>query len=562
MPQNDTFTRFVTLLRWITAAIGLGWTILLPSSLSLTLASIAIWAYAILRSFKPLDYRGNTRRAVTQTAIEIAMALGAVITTGDWLSPNMFCLFVPLVAAGLSFGAPAALLVAGIETIVLSLVSIFRHVTATAGQIITWSGELFLIAIVASYSRTLLTRAEAISRVAEKRTRELAHANSLLSDLDRLSRNLSVKLDSRDAVRSALDRIVGSIPCEVALICLARNNNTEWDASAAYGTNVGTLLSKANMPVNAFHAATSLNQSVTTMKNEHNGFDLRSLHAIYTPLVVRSQTIGFVAIERTHDTAFSAEELAAAQELVDEAALTIDNARCFERLQTRGSARERIRIARDLHDRLGQSMAYVAFELDRLRAATEDPAMKSELVSLGNDARSMLSELREALSDLRTEVTDDAGLPETLKSYLGRVETRSGLETRLTVMTQTRLGIGKERELWRIAQEAVANAERHADAALIEVIISETDVYFVIEIKDDGIGLSSDESRVDQVNASASYGITGMRERAELLGATLSIEELQPKGTIVKVELPLTLQDVSPTSGEAPFAPVDPLGRK
>lgn len=549
MVRLDAFTRFVTFLRWITAAVGLGWTILLDYSLSLVIASLVVTIYAAFRSLRPLEYRHTSKTTFIELTVEVAIALGAVIVTGAWSSPFMFCLFVPLVAAGLSLGASAALLIAGVQTSVLSLLILLGQTVAPAGQVITWSGELFLIAAVASYGRTLLSRAEAISRVAERRTRELAHANAMLADLDRMSRDLSVSLDSRDAIQTSLEQIVGEIPCDVAIVLLSRADGMGWEVAAAHGIIQQRIIPRDELPAQA--AAAALGSEVTignflpddrdqgSGTSTDHGFDPASRFGLYAPLIIRSHSIGFIALERKDATPFSQTEAVQCGDLAHASALTIDNARCFERLQTRGAARERIRIARDLHDRLGQSMAYVAFELDRLRTSFPEQPLALELTNLRDDARTMLGELRETLSDLRTDVNENVDLAETIAAFLQRVERRSGIETTLQADAQPRFGIGRQRELWRITQEAVANAERHADASIIRVTLHETPDSFCLTIEDDGTGYTPN-SADGQHDLPASYGIAGMHERAELLGGHLSIEPRSPKGTTVMVQMLLS----------------------
>ena len=101
----------------------------------------------------------------------------------------------------------------------------------------------------------------------------------------------------------------------------------------------------------------------------------------------------------------------------------MDNARWFARLRTVGADEERTRIARDLHDRIGQSLAYLAFELDRIvKADGQAKPVGTQLERLRADVRGVIGEVRDTLYDLRTDVTDTKDMPATLREFLDRVE--------------------------------------------------------------------------------------------------------------------------------------------
>ena len=109
---------------------------------------------------------------------------------------------------------------------------------------------------------------------------------------------------------------------------------------------------------------------------------------IYSALRARGSLIGLISVERTNDDAFAARDLELLNRFVEPAALAVDNARWFNRLRTVGADEERTRIARDLHDRIGQSLAYLAFELDRIvRAADKGENVREPLDNLRHDVR-------------------------------------------------------------------------------------------------------------------------------------------------------------------------------
>ena len=141
----------------------------------------------------------------------------------------------------------------------------------------------------------------------------------------------------------------------------------------------------------------------------------------------------------------------------------------------------------------------------------------------------MIREIRDTLSDLRTDVSDSRGFEETVSDFAERVADRSGLDIDVAIAATDRMPIMQERELWRITQEAMVNVERHADASRIEVNWTSDGARGVLEIVDDGRGFTMGESgRVD------SYGLVGMRERAGSIGATMEVLSAPGKGTTIR----------------------------
>ena len=146
--------------------------------------------------------------------------------------------------------------------------------------------------------------------------------------------------------------------------------------------------------------------------------------------------------------------------------------------------------------------------------------------------RGVVREVRETLYDLRTDVSDDQDVSRTLHTYASRVEERSGLDLDVRTESSGRLPILQEREMWRIAQEALTNVERHADADNVNLHWSCDGTRALLEISDDGQGFEMDESgRID------SYGLMGMRERASSIGALLEIHSTPGEGTTIRCSL-------------------------
>ena len=233
-----------------------------------------------------------------------------------------------------------------------------------------------------------------------------------------------------------------------------------------------------------------------------------------------------IALEDVAPEVYGREQQDILESLSSLLALSIDNARWFGRLRTLGAEAERARIARELHDRVAQSLAYVAFELERMHGI---PGEKdAEISELRVVVRDIVRELRETIYQLRSNVSESEDIVMVAAGYLERFAERTGIRTQWLPDASSALPYRIEQELWRIGQEALVNVERHAGA-------SEVTVRW--EVHDGTARL---------VVTGEHYGLVGMRERADAIGAHLAIESRPGGGgTRVAVEVALNGQQAS-----------------
>ncbi|MBT2687177.1 sensor histidine kinase [Bacillus sp. ISL-47] len=201
---------------------------------------------------------------------------------------------------------------------------------------------------------------------------------------------------------------------------------------------------------------------------------------------------------------------------------------------------ERKRLSRDIHDGPAQMMANVMMRSDLIERVYNErggDAALTEIKDLKKMVRSALYEVRRIIYDLRPMALDDLGLVPTLKKYLQTIEeyhsttkikfANLGLEKRLPAQYEV--------ALFRLIQESVTNALKHAEAQEIVVKLEINQNRVAAVIKDNGKGFNIQEKKRQ------SFGIIGMRERVELLEGQLSIDSKAGKGTIVIIQIPLTL---------------------
>lgn len=192
---------------------------------------------------------------------------------------------------------------------------------------------------------------------------------------------------------------------------------------------------------------------------------------------------------------------------------------------------ERQRIARDLHDEIGQVLTAIVLRADSL-ARRSPPALQPDLEALREAARSGADEVRHLARRLRPEALDELGLQSALLALCAAASGHADLPIRKHLERVPGLTSEQELVIYRVAQEALTNVARHAAAGYAEVSLERTadgDVH--LTIRDDGVGLPDDP-------ASAGTGLRGMRERALLVGAELTAERRPAGGTKIVLALP------------------------
>ena len=195
--------------------------------------------------------------------------------------------------------------------------------------------------------------------------------------------------------------------------------------------------------------------------------------------------------------------------------------------------RERLRIGRALHDEAGQTLTAIALEIER--AADDGPAAQRErMAAIAAQLHASLDEIRRISRDLRPEALDDLGLVNALIALTSRADRQSGVRIERRFSDQLPpLPIELELVIYRVAQEALTNVLRHAQASHCRVELESKDGEVELRVIDDGVGMAS-----PAVNAET-IGIEGMRERALLASGTLGIESRPGEGTRVTLRLPV-----------------------
>jgi len=190
---------------------------------------------------------------------------------------------------------------------------------------------------------------------------------------------------------------------------------------------------------------------------------------------------------------------------------------------------ERRRVARELHDEIGQVATSLTLEIDHAAQAA-DPEVRRRLAEAREAARELSERVNAIVRRLRPETLDDLGLASALTVLADRLVEQSGVRVVRRLDAEPELPEEVELAIYRVAQESMTNIARHAGAAQVELRLTIGSDAVLLSVVDDGAGVDGNP---------AGNGIRGMRERAMLLGGTLRIAESAAGGVDVRLSLPL-----------------------
>ena len=257
------------------------------------------------------------------------------------------------------------------------------------------------------------------------------------------------------------------------------------------------------------------------------------------PLRRTGETIGVLAVAARDASALTSDdELRLLELIADHIATAVENARLHEEVQTLAILTERERLAREMHDGLGQVLGYVSTKAqavkELLKSGQSDAAIQ-HMEQLEAAAQETYDDVREVILALGSNGRKRP-LLDSLRDYVDRFAELSGLPAALEVEGPPhQFNPAVEVQLLRIVQEALANARKHADADGVKVLISFRDEDCRITVEDDGRGF--DPSRVSR-GPWPHFGLQSMQERAAAIGAEFTLDTAAGRGTRVIVDLP------------------------
>jgi PAS domain S-box-containing protein len=267
------------------------------------------------------------------------------------------------------------------------------------------------------------------------------------------------------------------------------------------------------------------------------------------PLFARGRVAGLFSLSKREAGWFNQEHVRLAETMSSQASVAVENAILFEQMQA-STARmqllsrrlvevqesERRNIARELHDEAGQALASLRFGLRLLeREIDEGGSVTGRVTELMQRTDAVIDGLHRLAADLRPASLDHLGLEAALRQYARSAGSKFGLTVRFKArgFTSVRLPMAVETALYRVVQEAMTNVVRHAGATRVDVLAECRGDRVLVMVEDDGVGFEP-----GQVKGGDHFGLIGLKERAEALNGTLSVESAPGAGTTVVVEVP------------------------
>lgn len=372
----------------------------------------------------------------------------------------------------------------------------------------------------------------------KQRNRELSILNAIAHAL-----NQSVNLDQ--ALETALEKVAALLGLSTGWIWLMHEDTHQPYLAAAQNLppvlrdnpdkmggwcycldtyEKGDLKGAANVNVVA----------CSRLKGLVEGTDGLQYHASI-PLYAQDKKVGVLNVGSAEWRELSEEDLRLLNTVGDLMSIAIERARLYEKSVEIGAVDERFRLARELHDTLGQNLVAILMRLETLDALLDGNTDRKTLSETVRDvialARDNLEDARRAVLDLRAAPLENRTLIEALKT-LGQ-NIGGAAHVRVKSIGEHPLSVRIEASLYRMAQEALNNIAQHADAQKVLIELTSTPQYAQLVVEDDGRGFDPENVQEDR------YGLIGLNERAHLLGGSFAIESAPDRGTRLEIHIPL-----------------------
>lgn len=275
------------------------------------------------------------------------------------------------------------------------------------------------------------------------------------------------------------------------------------------------------------------------------------------PLVSRGRVTGVLNVASRHERLFVDEDIALLSSIGRQIGVAAENARLWAEVKEKEALRgqlldkiitaqenERKRLARELHDEAGQALTSLKFSLRSLEQQTDPSLAHDQLQTLRDLVGQIQEDLHDLAVDLHPPALDELGLVAALEQLITRFMRFSELEVDLQLLGfelhRERLHPQIEVTTYRLLQEALTNAARHAQASQVSVLLEHQTEQFIIIVEDNGVGFDIEEL-TSQESLRAHMGIHSMQERVELLGGVFTVESRPGQGTTIFARLPLAI---------------------
>jgi signal transduction histidine kinase len=500
-PWESRFHKVLLILLWVALALGVFMTFWEARQDAANLgadsigadaigAAMAAGVYVLGSQILPRPYLRTTWIRELTSLVGVTLVMMAVSLSGALVSPFLLLSMTPIMLAGVFGGFRSGLATAGLSAGILVIVSVGLDDFDLA-LFFQWAGLYLLIGFTFGQARRLLVE-------------EGARADALAAQSAEVTR----RLERLDRANDLLTRFT-----EVA------------DTAELNPVTVGHEALNSLAEIGSFHAAVvALAGDDGPVVVARRGVERPDDHRSVVPLSVGNRDVGMVVL--ISEDEISTADQQAVVELLQPVALAFSNILLLQDIARRAIREERARLARDLHDEIGPSLASLGLALDlALLQHPADPDLAEHLRELRTSVADMVEDVRGTVADLR--MPEQPSVTEVLKSLSASTkEDEPTIDLRVTERRPPRPSIAPD--IVAILTEAVRNAIRHSGAKVITVHGTIDFDEGTVTVHDEGNGFRRD--RVPEGH----YGLIGMEERAERIGAALNITSTRG-GTAVTV---------------------------
>jgi signal transduction histidine kinase len=482
---------------------------------------VAVSAVAAMSTYLSMLMSTTSVWAITIETLVVGLVMGLTYPASQVLLPYLVAL--PLLA-GLSHrfvGVALAMAAQLLSVVLIPLASTgFQGADARVTALSPWLITNLGAGLLGVWARKL-----GPADAPWKQDTNYEAARQLLTQLRTVARRLSAGLDSDSMSAQLLDLVHERLDDSYAAVFVNMKGSVLVPLGYR-GLGAQQVLLPNDPLIEQCWAEMEPRQSVVPSGNR------KARHRTALPLRVGNRMIGVVVASTPGPV--SPTTIAGLMPDVDAHSLRLDTAMVFDEIRTMATTDERQRLAREIHDGIAQEIASLGYLVDSLTASATDDDTVAGLRRLRTELSRVVADLRLSIFDLRSDVSPTSGLGAALSDYVRQVGAKSHLTVHLTLQeAPTRLSPAVESELFRIAQEAITNARKHALARNLWVDYWTDPPNAGLTIRDDGSGLG--DARDD------SYGLSIMRERAKRIDATLDISSGAPggdaPGTVVQVKV-------------------------
>jgi signal transduction histidine kinase len=379
---------------------------------------------------------------------------------------------------------------------------------------------------------------------------ELQKQVKSLRALNQVALSVSQSLVLDDVLTNAVDAVLHVMETDTAWIYLLREGETtlrlrvhrgfsarfaEQVSQIEVGSGLNGRVAETRQPllVQDIHLNPGPDQQLLAQEG------LCSFAAV--PLRAKESNVGVLGVATRDDRQFTADQVDLLSAIGAQVGIAVENARLYRRSRQAAILEERNRVAREIHDSLAQAFTGIVVQLEAAeRLAGRRPEQAQVSLQRARDlARTSLQEARRSVWGLRPRSLEELSLTEALHNQIRTAQGENGLTLRFaTSGAERNLSADVEMNLFRIAQEALNNVRRHADARNAGIQVDYGMRHVRLVVWDDGIGLPADHRAVRGDGDGHGFGLIGMQERTALLNGQMTITSASGEGTQVEVVVP------------------------